>query len=242
MSFSLFPKRNKKLLWVAGREEPPQVTTTQKLRDHPDLAARFRKYQNHPEIYRIGNLFAQDYRNGTCVFALASPRHTHSQQNVLFGLAGYFALYGDVRTLIITGNANEGTFAEVREASTTRPIEYPGGNHPIYCYRYQDHFDLIDLDALLNVPHERLFDLESQLDRFFKGWDLIFIDLPALDRLQERIRAHYPVLKKIQALAIIVIKKFSDTRELDRVCSFFTGYGITLKGVFFQNESSEVSK
>lgn len=197
----------------------------------------FYKVSNHHELYKIGASFYADYSNGMKSFAISSTGYPQSQQNSILGLASFFDHKDDLRIAIISDNLKEGVFRNIVEKSVQKNLNL---TDDVVCkaLSFHDHFEFINLEEVLDfVMNEDVEGYDELITALFDQYDVVFWDVPDLDKIKSDSERYFPVIMNFDSLSIIVAKALSNSKDIREITEFFKGYGISLKGLLFENQA-----
>ena len=71
----------------------------------------------------------------------------------------------------------------------------------------------------------------------FDQYDVVFWDVPDLQKIKSDSERYFPVIMNFDSLSLIVARALSNSRDIREITEFFKGYGISLKGLLFENQS-----
>lgn len=226
---------------LSGGEEP-SVEKDEVARPNPKKKSNkyFYKVSNHHELFKIGSSFFEDHKKGVKSFAVTSTGYQNSQQTSILGLASFFDHKSDLKIAIVSDNLDEGAFKEIVSLSKKAKIELGESEEPCDYYNFYSHFDFFNLDQLLDIANsEHSSSYEEVFDGLVDGYDLIFWDVPDLEKIKKDSERYFPVIMKFESLSIIVAQSLSNSNDVKDVQSFFMGYGINLKGLLFDTKQKE---
>ncbi len=204
----------------------------------------FYHVENHQELFRIGASYLADFEAGIKNFAIGSTGYHTSQQKTIMGLASFFDHQKDLKIAIVTESLNDNFFGEIVNKEKCHEV-YICDEISFNVTTFHNHFDFILLDELL-INEKRAEDdeeMEELLDGFIESYDLIFWDVPEMHKIQTSSQLYYPMLERFESLSLIVAQSLSKKEEVDHTVSFFSDYGVTLKGLLMdENKSNEKPK
>jgi|GEM_PF-563777 len=195
------------------------------------LSPYFYKVANHHELFRIGTSYFQDFKKGVKSFAISSTGYQASQQRTILGLASFFDHQEELRIAIISDNLFLGSFKDLVQASKTTELHIDASKSPLEVHSFYQHFEFIDLNLIVEQGTDPEVNYDEFLDAFIDSFDVIFWDVPELFKIQNEKEIFFPIVMRYESLSIIVAKKNTGQEELEKVRSFFMGYGINLKGL-----------
>jgi hypothetical protein len=197
----------------------------------------FYKVSNHLELYKIGNSFLRDYKNGYKSFAISSTGYHTSQQQTILGIASFFDHNKEpLNILIISDNIFDGTYRDVISASTLNTLEFEGDSLSCEVHSFYNHFDFLDLHSLSNKQEKDEFgEYDKTLDLLFNAYDIVLWDVPELQMLEKSPQVYFPVITRFDCLSIVVSNNISKSKDVEKICNFFSSYGLSLKGLLIDS-------
>lgn len=200
-------------------------------------AAFFYKVSNHIELFKIGKSFLKDYHEGYKSFAISSTGYHTSQQQTILGLASFFDHNKeDLNILIMSDNIFDGTYKEVISASELNKVNFKDSKLTCEVHSFYQHFDFLDLHSLAASREQNEFgDYDVILDLLFKNYDIILWDVPELHLLEEAPDVYFPVITRFDCLSIVVSNNVSKSKDVEKICAFFSSYGLSLKGLLIDS-------
>lgn len=213
-----------------------QLTVVQEPSNKKKGNKYFYRVSNHHELYKIGASFYADYANGMKSFAISSTGYPQSQQNSILGLASFFDHKEDLRIAIISDNLKEGVFKNIIANSVQKNLNL---TDDVSCkaLSFHDHFEFINLEEVLDlVMDEEVAGYDELITSLFDQYDVVFWDVPDLEKIKSNSERYFPVIMNFDSLSIIVAKALSNSKDIKEITEFFKGYGISLKGLLFENQ------
>lgn len=202
----------------------------------------FYRVSNHHELYKIGASFYSDFSNGMKSFAISSTGYPQSQQNSILGLASFFDHKEDLRIAIISDNLKEGVFSDIVKKSVQKNLNL---TDEVTCkaLSFYDHFEFINLEEVLDyVMNEDIEGYDELITALFEQYDVVFWDVPDLEKIKSNSERYFPVIMNFDSLSIIVARALSNSKDIKEITEFFKGYGISLKGLLFENQAVKNKK
>lgn len=215
------------------KKKPSRLSIVKGEKKRP-LSPFFYKVSNHHELFKIGNSFYNDFKNGVKSFAISSIGYQNSQQRSILGLASFFDHQEDLKIAIISDNLYLGAFKEMINAGKSNEIIFDGLDEPFEIHSFYEHFDFIDLNELTAFADSPDTSMDEILDQLMDMYDVVFWDVPELFKIQSNKETFFPIIMRFDSLSIIVAKSATNKNEVDDVKSFFLGYGINLKGLLLE--------
>jgi hypothetical protein len=203
----------------------------------PSGSTCFYKVSNHLELFKIGNSFLQDYKSGYKSFAISSTGYHTSQQQTILGIASFFDHDKEpLNILIISDNIFDGTYKDVISASTLNNIDFGMDFGGCEVHSFYEHFDFLDLQAFSKKQDEsELGNYEQVLDLLFNNYDIVLWDVPELQMLEKAPKVYFPVITRFDCLSIVVSNNSSKSKDVEKICNFFSSYGLSLKGLLIDS-------
>jgi len=220
--------------------EEPTVLRLEKIRKSkkPAPFTYFYKVKNHHELFRVGQSYLNDYNNGVRSFAISSLGYQASQQRTILGLASFFdhqdSLKENLKIGIISDNLFLGPFKTIVQSSSAKGMMLntsTASKVQILVHSFYGHFDFVDLNELIGFANMPDSTFDELIKEFLGQFDLVFWDVPELHKIQTERSSYYPMIMCFDSLTIIVAQGQTRREEVDRIRTFFGGYGINLKGL-----------
>lgn len=204
----------------------------------------FYKVNNHQELFKVGSSFMADYENGICSFAISSTGYQTSQQKMILGLASFFDHKEDIKIAIVSDNLFDGLFHDIIKSSSEETLQYDSDGAFCKVYIFHNHFEFVCLDSLLEQNHQdededEDKDYEEGIIEFKSHYDIVLWDVPELHKIQLNPEIYYPMIMNFDCLSIIVAQALSRKEDIEELRSFFSGYGINLKGLLIDKDGKE---
>lgn len=199
----------------------------------------FYQVENHQELFKIGASYYKDYESGIRSFAIGSTGYQASQQKTIMGLASFFDHQKDLKIAIVTESLSNNYFSHIVENEESHEV-YISDNLSFNVTTFHNHFDFILLDEfLINLRETEDSDDEREMiENFLESYDVVFWDVPEIYKLQASTQIYIGMLEKFESLTLIVAQSLSKKEEIDHMVSFFSDYGVTLKGLLMDEEES----
>lgn len=199
----------------------------------------FYQVENHQELFRIGASYYKDYESGIRSFAIGSTGYHASQQKTIMGLASFFDHQKDLKIAIITETLSNNYFSNIVENEKSHDV-YISDNISFNVTTFHNHFDFILLEEfLINIKETEDFEREREMvENFLESYDVIFWDVPEIYKLQASSQIYFSMFEKFESLTLIVAQSLSKKEEIDHMVSFFSDYGVTLKGLLMDEEDT----
>jgi len=197
----------------------------------------FYKVSNHHELFKIGRSFYEDYKTkGVKSFAISSTGYQDSQQKSILGLASFFDHKTKIKIGIISDNLFDGTFKDLLMASELEDVIIGEKIPALKIYSFYDHFEFLDLKQVVDLVNDHsIAYYDEVLDKLIENYDIIFWDVPELQKIQKNSEKFFPIIMKFESLSIIVSQRSSSAKDIEEIKNFFLGYGINLKGLLLES-------
>lgn len=203
----------------------------------------FYKVNNHQELFKVGSSFMSDFESGINSFAVSSTGYQTSQQKMILGLASFFDHKENIKIAIVTDNLYDGLYQDIVKSSRQETLNYDEDMANCKVYIFHNHFEFVCLDSLLEQDHQNEeINYEERIEEFKSHYDLVFWDVPELHKIQMNPEIYYPMIMNFDCLSIIVAQALSKKEDIEELRSFFSGYGINLKGLIVDKNSKEKEK
>lgn len=181
---------------------------------------------NHHELFRLGESFLHDFKQGIQSFGFSSIGYDMSQKRTVLGLACFFDFKNVGKIAIISDSFEQGIYSEVMKHSH-KVVRASENGHEFEVSSFADNFDLIDMTPLLGRKGlETIQGLRGALS----AYDLVLWDLPRWLKLQEDPQSYLAMIFHLQSLSVIVTPSLSKNEEIKKAKQFFMDYGVSLKG------------
>lgn len=203
----------------------------------------FYQVENHQELFKIGASYFKDYESGIKSFAIGSTGYHTSQQKTIMGLASFFDHQKDMKIAIVTESLSQNYFSNIVANESSHEV-YLSDSVVFNVTTFHNHFDFILLDELLINKKDAEDDeeLEEQISNFLESYDIIFWDVPEFHKIQSAPQIYLNMLEEFESLTLIVAQSLSKKQEVDHLVSFFSDYGVTLKGLLMDEQNDENQK
>ena len=206
------------------------------------LSPFFYKVSNHHELFKIGQSFYEDFKNGIKSFAISSTGYQNSQQRSILGLASFFDHQERLKICIVSDNLYLGAFKELIDAGSTSELSFESTKKHLEVINFHEHFDFLEMGLILELVDQETEDFEEIIDEILDRYDVVFWDVPELYKIQAEKQLYFPIIMRFDSLSIIVAKSASSREEVEDLKSFFLGYGINLKGLLVENVTAQGKK
>lgn len=202
----------------------------------------FYQVENHQELFRIGASYFKDYESGIKSFAIGSTGYHASQQKTIMGLASFFDHQKDLKIAIITESLVGNYFSHIVDREDAHEV-YINDRVSFEVTTFHNHFDFLLLDEFLIAIKETEDNEEERelVDNFLESYDVIFWDVPEIYKIQNASQIYFNMLERFESLTLIVAQSLSKKEEIDHMVSFFSDYGVTLKGLLMDETQKEKS-
>lgn len=185
------------------------------------------EFENHSELFRLGETFYQDITSGVNSFGFSSIGYEMSQKRTVVGLACYFKTKGLKNIAIIADDLGVGLYPELIKHSHPEQISCSIKQYQIDVKRIHGHSDLIHLAPLLQTKE---IETIKELKGLLSCYDLVLWDIPPWHKIQTSPEVYMNMIHHIQSLSLVVTPSLSSQEEVKRVHQFFSDYGVNLKG------------
>ncbi len=212
------------------------------------------RVENHKELFRLGESFYEDYRQGIKSFAITSTGYFELQRKTILGLASYFDHKNSgLSILIATHGLSSETFKEVIDSSEQEDFEFHIDvsrlkgvgvkSVKVKFYTFFEHFHFVDFNDLTKLRVE-LTEKEylEVLDEVVSSYNVTFWDLPEVSDIQGNLMGYFPIISKFHSLSMVIRKEETGKTEIERVKGFFENYGLDFKGAIIDSQVESKDK
>lgn len=191
------------------------------------------KYKVDGEEFAIKllNYFEKCLESGEKNIGISSTHYySHQQKLIILGLSHFNLKYPDLKVGIVSFSWDAGHFREFRKSSTEK---IKGA-----VYNYQEHFDLISWEYLLDTQQEEVVA---------SSYDILIWELPEIQFLSSHSVALKKSLEVLNSLFIISnrLKTHDDEAFSKSISQYFLNHGVNISSILpenFEMKTTQIKK
>ena len=191
------------------------------------------KYKVDGEEFAIKllNYFEKCLKSGEKNIGISSTHYySHQQKLIILGLSHFNLKYPDLKVGIVSFSWDAGHFREFRKNSTEK---IKGA-----VYNYQEHFDLISWEYLLDTQQEEVVA---------SSYDILIWELPEIQFLSSHSVALKKSLEVLNSLFIISnrLKTHDDEAFSKSISQYFLNHGVNISSILpenFEMKTTQIKK
>jgi len=198
--------------------------------------------KNHQELFKTGCRFSADYQNGQKSFAFSGKNSCVTLEQTLLGLSAYFNYHHDVKVTLVVKSLVESTLLKslAYTHKEIRSFKNDDLNYEVTCC---DGLEIIELSSITNIcsllSKDETGNFLSQLD---KESEVIFWEIPFEDDGFESVEVNFSMMMQIKSVSIIAERLTTTHRDMQQLLSYFSKYGVHIKGVILGDKRKRVGK
>lgn len=212
---------------------------TEKISTQEDELSRyFYKIANPDELFKLGRNIVTEIEKGIKGFAFTSTGYKNSQQRTILGLCCFLDKNTDYKVGIVSDHLHQGIFQGFVEASTKKHHLFQEIVGVLNYKSFHHHFDFIHYDDLIAFykNHNYAKSCDEELSSIFKKYDVIFWDIPEMEKIKMEPQFHYKISRFYESLTVVISQSVTSNKQVEQIKKFFGNYNINLSGILFDTE------
>ncbi len=189
---------------------------------------------NFEELIQIGQSFVTDFNNGVRSFAISSTDYKSSQQRLTLALACYFDSLYDMRILVISDSLGNGPYSALAKNLKPENRVLSNGKRTVKVNRFTSNIELLSLNDLI-ANHAETDGFKEMTHDFLAKYDAIFWDNPTFNIHKKDFKFYEVIHHFFESLTVIVSQSTSESKDERELVSYFSSFGIDVKGVEFDS-------
>lgn len=195
---------------------------------------------NSAALYKLGNSFYEDVKNGVKCFAFTHVDSAESQKRSILGIASFISYFEDARILILTNGMANSFYAGFASQTRQRTIVLSDGKQ-FDCPSHVDgHITYVETSELSRYAREAgVKSLSGAIKQLVDEHDVVLFDLPSTMERSEILDAYFPMIQSAESVTFTVSLRKSRFSEVNQLMKYFHNYKVKIKGSIVDHQLKE---
>jgi hypothetical protein len=190
---------------------------------------------NHRDLFKVGNSYYEDVKNGVKSFCFTSVDAMEEQQKTVFGISAFFNYHSELNVTIVTETL-EDTYYLKHIKDLKKNVKTVLDGELEFEYYSVDGIDIIELKefrAAFNLIKDHTF--AEFLEELLDFSDLILWDLPQVQLLDKEREMFFPITMIVESASIIVKSEENKMKDVEKMLEYYSKYNVNVKGLIYSS-------